>query len=81
MAGRRAFRNIGDGGGLGWDTASEPYPDVGPATVHRLEDGDRFAFLYLLADQRRALGADIAQLGAALANDSNGVLVVRVGRL
>jgi hypothetical protein len=28
-----------------------------------------------------ALGADIAELGSALAKDSNGVLVVRVGRL
>jgi len=81
LAGRRALRNIGDRVGQGRDTTFEPYPDVGAAPMHRLEDGDRFAFLHPLADQRRALGADIAQLSAALAEDSNGVLVVRIGRL
>jgi hypothetical protein len=69
------------GPGQGRDTASEPDPDVCAASVYRLEEGDRFAFLDPFADQRRALGADIAQLGAAFAEDSNGVLVVWVGRL
>jgi hypothetical protein len=32
-----------------------------------LEDGDRFAFIHSLADQRHALGAGIAQLDAVLA--------------
>jgi len=81
LAGRRALRNIGDRVGQGRDTTSEPDPDVGAASVHRLEDSDRLAFLHPLADQRRALGADIAQLGAAVAEDGNGVLVVWVGRL
>ena len=49
--------------------------------MHRLKDGDRLAFLYPLADQRRALCADIAQLGAALAKYGNGVLVVWVAWL
>jgi hypothetical protein len=51
---RRAFRHIGDRVGQGRDTASKPYPDVSTAPVHRLEDGDRLAFLHPLADQRRA---------------------------
>ena len=76
LAGRRAFRNIGDRVGQGRDTTAEPDPDVGAASVHRLKDGDRLAFLHSLADQRRALGTDIAQLGAAIAEDGNGVLVV-----
>ena len=50
---RRAFRHIGDRIGQGRDTASKPYPDVSTAPVHRLEDGDRLAFLHPLADQRR----------------------------
>jgi len=81
LAGRRTFRNVGDRVGQGRHPASEPYSDVGSASVHRLKDGDRFAFLHSFADQWRALGADIAQLGAALAEDGNGVLVVWVGRL
>ena len=81
LAGRLWLRNIGDRVGQGRDTASEPDPDIGSAPVHRLEDRDRLAFLHPLADQRRALGADIAQLNAALAEDGNVVLVVRVGRL
>jgi len=66
LAERRAFRNIGDRVWQGRDTASEPNPDVGAASVHRLKHGDRLAFLHPLADKRRALGADIAQIGAAL---------------
>ena len=81
LAGRRALRSTGDRVGQVRDPASEPDADIGFATVHRLEDGDRFAFLHPRADQRRALGADIAQLGAALAEDGNGVIVERVGRL
>jgi len=81
LAGWRAFRNIGDWVGQGRHTASEPDPDIGAASVHRLEDGDRLALLHSLADQRRALGADVAQLRPAFAEDGNGVLVVGVGRL
>jgi len=81
LAGRRTFRNVGNQVGQGRDTASEPDPDVCAASVYRLEDDDRFAFLDPFADQRRALGADIAQLSAAFAEDSNGVLVVWAGRL
>ena len=81
LAGRRALRSTGDRVGQVRDPASEPDADIGFATVHRLEDGDRFAFLHPLADQRRAFGADIAQLNAALAEDGNRVVVVWVGRL
>ena len=67
--------------GQGRDTASEPDPDVCAASVHRLEDGGRLAFLPPLADQRRPRGADIAKLGAALAEDGNSVNVEQVDRL
>ncbi len=71
LAGRWALCSIGDRVGQGRH----------PASVHHLKDGDRLAFLYPLADQRRALCADIAQLGAALAKFGNGVLVLWVARL
>jgi len=67
LARRRALRNIGDRVGQGRRATSEPDPDVGTTSVHRLKDGDRFAFFHPLADQRRSLGADVAQLRAALA--------------
>jgi len=81
LARRRALRNIGNRVGQGRRATSEPDPNIGPATVRRLENGGRLAFLHPLADQRRLLGANIAQLGAALAEDGNGVAVERVGRL
>jgi len=81
LAGRRGFWNSGDRLGPSKHPDSEPDPDVSAAFVHRLEDGDGFAFLHLLADQRRTVSAGIAHLNAALVDDGNGVLVVRVGRL
>jgi len=81
MAWRRALRNIGDRVGQGKDAAPEPDSDIASVPVHRLEDRDCLAFLHSLADQRRPLGANIAQLGAALAENGNGVIVERVGRL
>jgi len=59
LARRRALRNIGDRVGQGRRATSEPDPNIGPAAVHCLEDRDRLAFLHSLADQRRALGANI----------------------
>lgn len=71
LAGRWALWSIGDRVGQGKH----------PASVHRLKDGDRLAFRYPLADQRRPLGADVAQLRAALAEDGDRVIVERVARL
>lgn len=41
----------------GWAPASEPYPDVDAAFVHRLKDGDCFAFLHLSPNQVSTSGA------------------------
>jgi hypothetical protein len=71
LAGRWALWSIGDRVGQGKH----------PASVHRLKYGDRLAFRYPLADQRRPLGADVAQLRAALAEDGDCVIVERVARL
>ena len=81
LARRRALRHIGDRVGQGRDTASEPYSDVSAASVHRLKNGDRLAFLHPLTDQRRPLRADIAQLSVALAEDGDRVIVEWVSRL
>ena len=78
LPGRRAFRDIGDRVGQGRDTAPEPDPDVGSASVHCLKKGHRLAFLHPLADQQRALGADIAQIHAAVTDDGGGVIVAPV---
>jgi uncharacterized membrane protein YidH (DUF202 family) len=46
-----------------------------------LEDRGRVVFLHPLADQRCALGAYVAQLRTAIAEDGNGVCIEWVGRL
>jgi hypothetical protein len=77
-----AFRNIGDRVGQGRDTASEPDPDVGSASVHRLKDGDRFGFLHSSTNHVNVSGVDNTQPCAAMASsghrrvDNNALLAI-----